>query len=532
MMQELTLSLTNGRQESTQKVDWYTLFKVSRNWQTGNFSSRQLQILQSHGKDAIAGPSRLPDAVARVETNHVHPGTLIDSTQSHIFATFHSSDQTETCPAILVFPSNCRQDVSRETSQETLARYQSPVMASKKHLSHFVSSLAVDRGEKKGNSVRLFVGYSSGHSSVLNFDCATNSFHDEMFLDKEGSDSVVAAVLHCEMLVTCTSDFRIRIMKMAKDRFDLIQERRTYSCHWPASFKLEPLESRKGSVQYRLSIAYSSPVYPNGWTVGLQEILVGSHSTLSSRSASARRAHVITCIDSPTKKDKNRSLFRLANRNQVGRLTSLSYEYPFIVVGTKDNNVICYKVARSADESCTSIKSHLPALELSHICTFQGHTGTVHSVSLSEGRCVTGGSDGSVRIWRLGDEETAVAKAVGLLATIDASLRRGLGKVVTIGASTLSSAKRKRDEVEAVLSSTPLSLADILRQVQSTNQSANSSHSSSAIRLVTSAFDQIISVSAVKTFSSQNHTSHTTPNCRAKASLEREEEQVQIWNFS
>lgn len=544
MQEELSSYLSSEGQESAQKVDWYTLFKVSRNWQNGNFSSRQLQILQEQNgmmlEDVLASSSTLPDT-EKSETKHVHPGTLIDSTQSHIFATFRTSDQIETCPSVLVFPSGCREDFSKETSQGSLARYQSSVMASKKYPNLFISSLVVDRGEKRGSNVRLFVGYSSGDSSILHFDCATNHFHDEILLDDKSSECIVAAALYCDMLVTCTSDFRLRIFNMVKDKFTLIEERRTYSCHWPASFRLEPVESKNDDgLQFRLSIAYSSPVYPMGWTVGLQELVIGTSSTLSSRSASARRAHVITCIDSPTKQEKKRNhrvevqRNKEQIRNQVGRLTSLSYENPFIVVGTKDNDVICYRVAvvGSTDEICTSTGSVLPALELSHVCTFQGHTGTVHSVSLSEGRCVTGGSDGSVRIWRLGDEESAVAKAAGLLTTIDASLRRGLGKVVTIGASSSSSAKRKGDEVEAVHSSAPLSLADILGQIQSTNGSANKSYSSSVVRLVSSAFDRIISVSAFKTSSTPIPTSTNSFNCRAEANLEREEEQVQIWNFS
>jgi hypothetical protein len=536
MLQELTSSLANGTEESDRRVDWYTLFKVSRNWQRGNFSSRQLQTLQGIGHDAIAVNSKLVSSKSCEieEQAHTHPRTLIDSTSSHIFASLLShSQQVDSSPALLVFPSDSREDIcSGEESQEPLARFQSSYLSTHSLKRVCISSLAVDKGQLQGASVRLFVGYSNGASSLLYFDTATNTFHDEIELDKDNDESIVSAALHCAMLVTCTLDFRIRLYRASQHSLRMIEERRSYCCHWPASLRLEPLIGKDEDAHYRLSIAYSSPVYPIGWTVGLQEIIVGTQASIQSRSASARRSHVVTCLDSPRKEEKKKTLFKLEHstvqrRNQVGRLTSLSYEDPFIVVGTKDNNVVCFKVVASTRME-TNAREPIGPLELNHVCTFQGHTGTVHSVSLNEGRCVTGGSDGSVRVWRLGDEEAAIAKAAGLLTTIDASLRKGLGKVVTIGAA-FKSGKRKRETREA-LSATPLSLSDILRESRSSSSTTNnSSTTSAAVRLVASAFDHIISVSSVKT--SSNPTNGNI-SCRAESSVEREEEQIQIWNFA
>lgn len=518
-------------EQEDRKVDWYTLFKVSRNWQTGNFTSRQLHTVDGRCLDvrdsdaAHAGPSRLGTEVAS-QGQSVEPamrGTLVDSTQSFVFTASHSPDEASAVPALLAFPSQSRDgSASRgDIRQQSLARHQSAALAAK-HLSNvYISALAVDRRGALAGSVRLFLGYSNGDCCSLRFNTSEHIFHDEEFIDAAPSDIVVTAALCSPLLVTCTADFRIRIYHAGLTPVRFIEERRTYSCHWPATLRLDKLHGKGEKELFRLSVAYSSPVYPIGWTVGLQEIVLGTQSSIMSRSACARQAHIVTSIDSPSRDSKRRRLMGRpgiadTRRHQVGRLTSLSYEDPFIVVGTEDNDVVCFRVEGSVRQTDNLVSP--PPLSLGHVCTFQGHTGTVHSVSLNEGRCVTGGSDGSVRVWRLGDEEAAVAKAAGLLTTMDASLRRGLGKVITIG-SSLAAGKRKRTDVHAP----PLSLADILRQARSGQGASSAGRTGAVVRWVTSAFDQIISVSAVKS---------TTGACRGEALIEREEEQVQIWNFA
>ncbi|UZJ57414.1 hypothetical protein CBS101457_006734 [Exobasidium rhododendri] len=463
--------------------------------------------------------------------------TLVDSNRSHIFTSSHSSDPEDGTPTILVFPSSCRSNSieNGESSQESVCKYQSSKLLGETHVGLHITSLAVERGECAGGSVRIFVGYSNADASLLCFDTVKRSFHQERFIADRSSEPIVSAVLHSSLLVTCTANFRIRIYRVKGTSAQLLEERRTYSCHWPATLRLEPLSGLDGDSYFRLSIAYSSPVYPIGWTVGLQEIIIGLHSSLSSRSASARQAHVVTRIDSPSKDDRKWKALSRHNtkedrRKQVGRLTSLSYEDPFIVVGTEDNEVICFKVAGTTQTVDAASALSPSPLSLSLVCTFQGHTGSVHSVSLNEGRCVTGGGDGSVRVWKLGDEEESVANAAGLLTTMDASLRKGLGKVVTIG-SSLSLGKRKRrlDEREETNSSAPLTLAEILREAQTaSNELGRGVSSSAVVRWVASAFDQIISISAIKRHSP------IPGSCRSEigACFEKEEEQVQIWNFS
>lgn len=529
------LPLVVGRRDDEEdlKVDWYALYKISHNWQRGSFSTR---YLQTH-----VDPSSIDFPASTDESSQLKPytptlrnlRTLVDSTASLIFAAFNPSASTDNAPAILVFSSDSKKAIREEGNQKSIASY--TITSTQRKGRSFITSLAVDRSNSANGSILLFVGCSDGSSSVIAFDEKKNKFYSQIPIQETCAYPIVAAVLTSPLLVTCTASFHLRLYKVDKSDSTLLEERRTYSCHWPASLRLEAISDASTSSfssrkSYRFSIAYSTPVYPLGWTVGLQEIIIQKDLLTSSRSASARKAYVVTQIDSPSRDDRKKvsAIDRPTleeRRQQVGRLTSLSYEDPYIVVGTKDNEVVCFKVVGAASNEKPDTD-----LCLSHVCNFQGHTGTVHSVSLNEGRCVTGGSDGSVRVWRLGDEEASLAKATGLLATFDARLRRGLGKVISISSSLQSTGKRKRDDEGQQAKA--LSLADILRDTRSgVHVESKSSSSSAIVRLVTSAFDQIISVSSVRSNDLLNQNRKMqSGQCRREAI--EEEEQVQIWSFA
>ena len=166
-------------------------------------------------------------------------------------------ESIDNAPILLVFPSSCRDDLSEaDRSQEALARYQSPIT---RHGQLRLTSLAVDKGPMQGDGVRLFVSYSNGNSTLLYYNTASNTFHGELHLEKGSSDCIVSSAMHSNLLVTCTIDFRIRLYHINADSPRLIEERRSYCCHWPASLRLEPIDSKAINSQYRLSIAYSSP---------------------------------------------------------------------------------------------------------------------------------------------------------------------------------------------------------------------------------------------------------------------------------
>lgn len=528
-----------------QRTDWYTLFKVSHNWKTGSYTAHRLRTsiaAEETETEALQTPSVLRgnDSV-KAGPGLDLPDTIVESTTEFVFTSSRKLGLSARPGHVLVFPtsvlSSQRKEGIEQTHQEALAHYVCPSLLDAKQGGGDVSTIAVDRSQDKGSKVRVAVAFASGALSIASFDKRSYRFSEELFAAPASVDKVVLAAFHWPYLATCTSDFRIRIDRAdaASRQLHRLEERRSYSCHWPACLRLERMSAAQSTL--RLTVAYSIPVYPAGWTVGLQEIILDQQGVINSRSASAKRAHVITSIDSPSRSKGATPIGKADSTDQLSRLTSLSYEDPFVVVGTRDNDVFCFRVDGATTGGDTVEEQ---PLSVCHVRTLHGHTGTVHSVSLNGGRCVTGGSDGSVRIWRLGDEELSVARATGLVATLEGRLRRGLGKVITLRSPKADSPvstsrpalKRKREATEetGVDVSMPMSLADILRQArQAASTGTSAVHSpSSVIRWVASAFDRIISVSAAPTATRSNG-----PSCRSEIGQEkRDEELVQIWNFS
>ncbi|EPQ27949.1 uncharacterized protein PFL1_04276 [Pseudozyma flocculosa PF-1] len=217
---------------------------------------------------------------------------------------------------------------------------------------------------------------------------------------------------------------------------------------------------------FRLTIAYSTPAYPASWTIGVQEVVLflpaaasGPASTavrITSRHATAKHAYASTPIDPrgtdmfrrvhapdglrdrrlPWSDARSRpvrgpDLTALRPRSPApaaNRFTSISYDDPFVVLGAADNLLEVFELVgatthvredalddddgdgggaaplprarRPATATSTSTRG---TLALIHRSVLHGHTGSVLSVALEDGRCVSGSSDGSVMVWSLGE---------------------------------------------------------------------------------------------------------------------------------
>lgn len=569
MMQRAPLEMLGVRQgdeEEDKTIDWLSLFRITSNWHGGQFVPRSLHPPTTPEKQSPqrASSSRQTPLVTARSAARIpsRPRTLVDSSSRFIFTTAGSRDGNEDeedgCSGVLVFSVENDVTDSREPQrQEALASFRSPSLARRLSLSKkradgiVVTAIAVDRAAVSGSSVRLVVTYSTGQASLVRFQPQSRiSFVEEAFFDVSrigagAPDEIVSASFHWPLLVTCTAKFLVRIWSFRSSSHDHVdvsrcEEMTTYSCHWPASFRLEPVATPSDATakaSYRLSIAFSTPVYPIGWSVGFQEVLLrpssssSGHYSTSSRSAMAKRPHVVTRIDSPSKvrdprgsKSLPMPRARRIDSEQLGRPTGLSYEAPFVVVGSSDNGISVFRVVD--DDS---------KLTVEHLTSLQGHTGKVYSVSLNEGRCVTGGSDGSVRVWKLGDEQAALADAAGI--SIDASWRPGMGSLVTLRSPGLRSLGTTSSSTLASTSLSPRphhrakTLADILSEIRSSTHSDSrgpDADKQAIIRWVASAFDRIVSVTSARTLSSS---STSSASCRGE-SHEADEEQVQVWSFS
>lgn len=512
-------SLPSIENDNDRRTDWHALYRISWNWKKGSFNLHQLNAaMQKAQNTALAQPN---SSKSKLDL----PNTVIESTDKYIFTAMRAPTflPPHGVPEVSVFPTHSlkKKDESNDAEVLQIATFSSPSLPIKDQDKISVSAIAIDRENADADQIRLMTVYTNGLLSIARFCLSTKAFCELTSYQLAQQPNIVTAAFSWPFVTTCTIDFRIRIYRLHEEgqttTLKLIAERRSYSCHWPACLRLD--RSKYNQSEFRLSIAYSNPIYPSGWSIGLQELYLDESGVVDSRSACAKRSYVVSKV-LPSKD----ILARTSSIDQVGRLTSLSYEEPFVVVGSRDNGVFCFRVDAPEKRS--------KSISIRYLRTLQGHTGSVHSVSLNGGRCVTGGSDGKVQVWHLGDEEVSIARATGVISMLKGRIRSNLGKASSLRLSDARSEKKlgqKRKLSESTNSEDISSLADIWNYHIYSSTKSQPMH---VIRWVTSAFDRIISVTSNERYQNEDRecSSVFRPSCGIEA--QHEEESVQIWNFA
>ncbi|GAA5947843.1 hypothetical protein JCM3775_003278 [Rhodotorula graminis] len=278
-------------------------------------------------------------------------------------------------------------------------------------------------------------------------------------------DPVVLARLHGPILVTLSREMTMRFWSLSRvarwagesldeesvDEVQLeeaetpLQTRESWS---PVVLSLRREASHRAKLigdpeplgdRFTVSLAYSAPVFPATWTVGLQEFLVTleppspspslarvSKIHIVARNATALPAHAAL----PSTPRRTAPLLATSSspppapRNPV---TSIEHSHPFIVTSRADNTLDVYEVvaapapgpsprpprpsssARLVPETRPAAPA-LPPLRIVHRRTLFGHTARVASVALRPSlvaaagpgvKCISAGDDGAVKVWSL-----------------------------------------------------------------------------------------------------------------------------------
>lgn len=486
-------------------LDWEQLFRVSINWQGGNFAVSELlptvaQNLATKGTGADQVRAHPPQTIVRVSDSFIYTSAA------------RADEHAAISPSIIVYASE--QGSGRDTDPQSTAehipndlsarapitsfsspgleRYLSQRPAVSSQVQIYVTEIAIDAAVKSDTSLNgqgrhykrkagdateaasdltasVLVAYSSGHASLFCLRATPGSYEvsEELFHQLPTATPgthVVMAALHSPALVLCTASFDIEVCRIDASasgtmQLSCIQRLSSYRSFWPASLRLKKLPYHDVSkrarrsfasfsserprpmgleddVAFRVTLAYSTPTYPSSWSVSVQELVVrfiadsttGSPSHVVSRHATAKHPFRPTPIDLRGRSMLSREI-RSPSANSPpsqaprsstagNRTMSLTYDDPFVVVGASDNVLEVYEllgatthVRRGLDSPSTSLPrsatatpiSQRDALRLVHRRSLHGHTGSVHSVALEDGRCVSGSADGSVMVWSLGD---------------------------------------------------------------------------------------------------------------------------------
>lgn len=298
-----------------------------------------------------------------------------------------------------------------------------------------LSEMRLDASSSFPMMMALF--YSTGQYALFRLDLPTTSSRSRPFSAIEVytstsflSDPVTTARMHWPLLVTLTDSLTLRFMRLSGDRQSgpvevdetetPLQSRERWS---PVVLSLERADGAHNTrgkedgatTHFSVSLAYSTPVFPASWTVGMQRFeLAVSPARLKvvrAQHATAPPAHTPW----PSTLTRTRlfgagldteDLSNLPPAPRKSPVTSIEHSHPFIVTSRTDNTIDVYEVVR--------LEAPTSSLQVVHRRTLFGHTARVASVALlpnadagssrdaaSPIRCISAGDDGAVKVWRL-----------------------------------------------------------------------------------------------------------------------------------
>ncbi|GAA5847214.1 hypothetical protein JCM5353_007795 [Sporobolomyces roseus] len=422
---------------------WKDLYKISTNWRNG--TAKSTTVLTNTVRKAVLAPLPtdmalpgepeaprlpLPPTTGQGET---HETLLLQVYQQY----FISATQT---------PSLLPSDPPSITISQTLPSGPTQHLASisSSRLSDFYSSrpdfrpplsiteLKLDEGStstSQSTSILLSVFYSTGQFSIfrLYFPTPSTPFNSlELYTSLSLSsstytqsstspfDSVSLAKLHYPLLVTCSTSFTLRFYQLStledgqlgvRETDTPLQSRERWA---PVCLGLEKTKSqgthhqdKEKSRTFKVSLAYSLPVFPGNWTVGLQEFTLILPPCAASSSVSIS---VLSALSPPPPsalptRHYSHHPFSPSALPSLSPVTSISYSSPYIVTSLCDNTIRVYTLHRPTPEK----------LQIRLQETLFGHTARVGSLSIvpvlsRRGECkvVSAGDDGVTKVWQLG----------------------------------------------------------------------------------------------------------------------------------
>ena len=414
---------------------WRELYQISTNWRNGTARATTLGTelrkavlppvpssteVVDDAREAVRG--RLP-----VEPEDDDDNTLLQFHHQYIFSASRSGS------AVTVH------ETRPNGSSSVIGSFESTrlgVRAGSRPIT--LSEMRLDGSSSSSCPMIMALFYSTGQYALFRLDLPSSSSPRRPFSATEvftspspslHSDPVTTARMHWPLLVTLTESLTLRFLRLSGDRESgdvevdetetPLQSRERWS---PVILSLERADDAHDSrgqedddsARFSVSLAYSTPVFPASWTVGMQHFELA----VSPARLKVVRAQHATAPPAHTPWPSTLTRTRLfgagsdteaevfAPRPRKSPVTSIEHSHPFIVTSRNDNTIDVYEVVR--------LKVPTSPLQVVHRRTLFGHTARVASVALlpdadagsSRGtaspiRCISAGDDGAVKVWRL-----------------------------------------------------------------------------------------------------------------------------------
>nr|GAT56254.1 predicted protein [Mycena chlorophos] len=393
-------------QQPPEPKEWREWFQISYRWRTGRCTTQEL----------IGGILEPRSGAAATSTPH-HI-LLAGST------TIIASSEASGCPQIHYLQAAANQTLRCGSSSPHPQTFH-------------ITAIALDQSPPAlSGLLRLAVFLSTGEFIIFaihpsNPVATTRKFHH---IQRRRNGQVVQAVYHHPLLISLSDTFVLNLYDLSSDTVRHSQTLSSVSTFPPSSMILStqaPAPAPR-SLVYKLVLTYAVPIYPLHLSLGVTELLISSHASSDSMSFtplpntapltvfSTRTARALDVPQGWIDQDKlrimkeqwGRKLLRiqatqsdgkwvvLAPGEQVASTPSNAASGPQVttiptISGTSAASLQLYRLFLPA---VTSIASPPPKLTFNR---YLEHTaGTVSSMSLADGRCVTLGKN-SVCIWDL-----------------------------------------------------------------------------------------------------------------------------------
>lgn len=380
------------------KTNWKRQYKLRHNWSIGSCNVSQT---------TVAEQASIPPLLVRLYENIIF-----------------TADSTEGLRVL-----------SMNGEPIILATLPFTVETKSQALSPKPTSLAVDASTSDGNAIGVAVGFANGGFGVYKFDKRKSALA-LLYQHAPSSNGTVSAIAYVSPYILTMTEAQLLSLYMfphtppyrsLSDKHTVVAPHLVSSLKSHTAWPPLSLSIRASSASVSASIAYAMPTYLDGWSVGMQEMLLTPEGrVMESRLASAETQgfHSLSTDSggsrspswnsrAPSSSVRNRPYVETSDYRS--RPTSLSYTHPYLLAAHADNTLTVYLVTSTARELAIG-----PGRRL------WGHTSSVASAHVGDrGKAVSVSKRGNeLRVWEL--EGVTISQASRRRSAIGADAERSI----------------------------------------------------------------------------------------------------------
>ncbi|KAG2153680.1 uncharacterized protein EDB93DRAFT_1134121 [Suillus bovinus] len=418
LVKPLPLRASTSMSSADDTLDWKWMHRISSNWRNGRCSVEHFTNAEG---TTLAPPPAFP------RQHVILAGGFTISSSNPCGSSLLVRDNSGISRTLL-----CRSTLATSVAEiSAIALDQSPPSLSSSHIIRLAAFLTT--GE--------FNIFEHDHSSLSS---ATTPKQTYVPSSLHRASPVTHAAYNHPLLVTLSHSFTLMIYDLSNDSITHTQTLTSFTSHPPTSLVLSTIPS---TASYKLVMAYAIPVYPAHWSVGATELIISPLGILprkrtfatSSSESSPQGAFEVSVTRSTRAFDipqgwideHKLQLMRDQWGRKVKQVADIQTDGKWVVLAPGDVTDIS-PVSHGSSEGTVPQQGHLQPLpyisppshtsshlqlyrlhvppissssvhtpKLMFVRTLHGPVGSVSTLSLADGRCVSLSANGAIWVWDL-----------------------------------------------------------------------------------------------------------------------------------